>query len=482
VHFQRKESDAQYDGIFYLFRLKDLVRRRGERLVQLFRSGQVKLFLQNYESRIETIRINAIRRAFDRGTLNFDVPFEEHKYQQMKLELDSNDLVTTSPASEEEIRTFIFHKAFWGYRYNPANERYPIQFDEPIDCEYLGVSAQDIRRNVWLLKEQGWLEKVLEGHGRASHRLVTEYESRYLQLRAAAPSQRSREVLEKEPEEFEWDFFISHAHEDKAEIARPLADALKARKVRVWFDEGTLTLGDSLRQSMDRGLARSRFGIVILSPNFFAKHWPQQELNGLATRERAGKKVILPVWHTIGREDVTRESPILADRLAVSTAKGLEEVVRAVLAVIWNGESPVGRYPKYCDFLYWRSAVCHSIGPATYRRGANVRSPDSLPLSSISSDTIIRQMSRLAPVLLFGRHEAKLHLMMSDPLLDTLLQCAAMSIEQVIQFIDEQISRLQRARAALNGTGSGKAEGRGRGPRTMSAAARARIAAAQRAR
>jgi len=57
-----------------------------------------------------------------------------------------------------------------------------------------------------------------------------------------------------------------------------------------------------------------------------------------------------------------------------------------------------------------------------------------------------------------------------------------MSIDQVIRSIDEQISKLQQAKAFLNGTGSGKATGRGRGPRTMSAAARARIAAAQRAR
>jgi len=57
-----------------------------------------------------------------------------------------------------------------------------------------------------------------------------------------------------------------------------------------------------------------------------------------------------------------------------------------------------------------------------------------------------------------------------------------MSIQQVIESLDEQIARLRHARALLNSTGSGKATGKGRGPRTMSAAARARIAAAQRAR
>ena len=67
-----------------------------------------------------------------------------------------------------------------------------------------------------------------------------------------------------------WDVFISHASEDKEAIARPLAEALEGRGLLVWFDEFTLAVGDSLRRSIDHGLANSRFGIVILSP-FFLK-------------------------------------------------------------------------------------------------------------------------------------------------------------------------------------------------------------------
>ena len=64
-----------------------------------------------------------------------------------------------------------------------------------------------------------------------------------------------------------WDVFISHAHEDKTSLAAPLATELQTRNLRVWYDEFTLKVGDSLRRSIDRGLARSRFGIVILSPS-----------------------------------------------------------------------------------------------------------------------------------------------------------------------------------------------------------------------
>ena len=88
----------------------------------------------------------------------------------------------------------------------------------------------------------------------------------------------------------EWDVFISHAWEDKESIARPLAEALRARGLRVWFDEFTLSVGDRLRRSIDRGLANSRDGIVILSPHFFAKEWPQKELDGLIQREDRGKR------------------------------------------------------------------------------------------------------------------------------------------------------------------------------------------------
>jgi TIR domain len=128
-----------------------------------------------------------------------------------------------------------------------------------------------------------------------------------------------------------WDIFISHATEDKEEIARPLADALRARGLRVWYDEFALSLGDSLRKSIDYGIANLRFGVVILSPNFFEKHWPQQELNGLATREVRGGKVILPIWHRVGFADVAASSPTLADKLAVSSDKGLDYVVEQIL-------------------------------------------------------------------------------------------------------------------------------------------------------
>ena len=121
------------------------------------------------------------------------------------------------------------------------------------------------------------------------------------------------------------DVFISHASEDKAEVARPLAEALKAKGLSVWFDEGELTLGDRLRRKIEEGLRISRYGVTILSDSFFRKPWPQAELDALFALERESKK-ILPVWHGLSASDIARYTPLLADRLAVSTDVGIEGV------------------------------------------------------------------------------------------------------------------------------------------------------------
>lgn len=139
----------------------------------------------------------------------------------------------------------------------------------------------------------------------------------------------------------EWDAFISHASEDKESFVRPLAKRLQEHGLRVWFDELTLTVSDSLRRSIDRGLGRSRYSIVVISPDFLKKEWPQKELDGLVAREIEGVKVILPVWHNIGATDIRAYSPTLADRLAVSSSSGLDHVTDQLPRAI--SSEPVGR-------------------------------------------------------------------------------------------------------------------------------------------
>jgi TIR domain len=132
-----------------------------------------------------------------------------------------------------------------------------------------------------------------------------------------------------------WDVFISYASEDKTTAARPLADALKELGITVWIDSFELKIGDSLRRKVDDGLARSRFGVVILSPAFFAKGWPRYELNGLVTRGVLGEQCILPVWHGVTRDDVIAASPSIADKIARSTAEfTIQEIAYEIAEVV----------------------------------------------------------------------------------------------------------------------------------------------------
>lgn len=140
------------------------------------------------------------------------------------------------------------------------------------------------------------------------------------------------------PEDIGYDAFISHASEDKDKLVKPLANALTRMKYRVWYDEFELRVGDSLRKSIDKGLLNSRYGVVVLSPAFFAKKWPQYELNGLTAREVDGHKVVLPVWHMLDRDDVLAYSPTLADKVALSTRKMSIKKVAEALAEVFDSE------------------------------------------------------------------------------------------------------------------------------------------------
>lgn len=132
-------------------------------------------------------------------------------------------------------------------------------------------------------------------------------------------------------EDATWDLFIAHASEDKDEVARPLYDRLTRHGLKVWLDENQLHLGDSLRRKIDEGLAKSRYGLVILSKHFFAKKWPQDELDGLFALEATRGKTILPVWHGVDEKYIAGFSPTLAGKVGVPTSKGLDHVALEVL-------------------------------------------------------------------------------------------------------------------------------------------------------
>ncbi|MCE6007927.1 TIR domain-containing protein [Acinetobacter soli] len=138
--------------------------------------------------------------------------------------------------------------------------------------------------------------------------------------------------FESEPE---YDLFISHASEDKDDFVRPLAETLQELGVKVWYDEFTLKVGDSLRRNIDTGLRNSKYGTVVLSADFIKKEWTNYELDGLVAREMNGHKMILPIWHRISKTEVMNYSPNLADKVALNTAiSTIQEIAEQLADVI----------------------------------------------------------------------------------------------------------------------------------------------------
>ena len=131
-----------------------------------------------------------------------------------------------------------------------------------------------------------------------------------------------------------WDAFLCHASEDKIEFVEPLAEEMRRLGLEVWYDKFVLKVGDSLLRKVDEGLSGSRFGVVVISPDFFRKNWTREELDGLFTLQMEGASRILPVWHKVTKADVIAHSPILAGRFALNSADGIKSVALGLLEVI----------------------------------------------------------------------------------------------------------------------------------------------------
>jgi hypothetical protein len=131
--------------------------------------------------------------------------------------------------------------------------------------------------------------------------------------------------------------FISHDWRDKEDIARPLAVSLAHNLCKVWYDEFSLNIGDSLRDKIEDGLKRCHKCIVILTPHFLANNrWAKREFDSVFTRELVEEKqLFLPIWASISREDVYHYSPMLADRVSVPwDPKNIEDVTRRLLKIL----------------------------------------------------------------------------------------------------------------------------------------------------
>lgn len=175
-----------------------------------------------------------------------------------------------------------------------------------------------------------WLTNTILYENKSIRNLISENEKLFKEIY----DKTVQKLLMKNDKDVSYDYFISHASEDKEDFVRLLAEALRKEGFKVWFDEFELKVGDKLRRAIDKGLANSKFGIVVISPNFFRKNWTQYELDGLVQREMLGEKAILPLWHKVSKDEVMQFSPSLADTVALNTTMfTIEELVKKLSEV-----------------------------------------------------------------------------------------------------------------------------------------------------
>ncbi len=154
----------------------------------------------------------------------------------------------------------------------------------------------------------------------------------------------TEKLVENEGKGF--DLFLAHASEDKA-VARDLYSRFASLGLHVFFDEVSLTVGDSLTERIDAEIHKCGHGVVLLSPSFLAKHkqWTKKELRSLLAKQtRTGKKCLLPVWHNVSSDDVATYSEDLADKVAANTRDGLDRVVEMILQAL-GGPTPTETLP-----------------------------------------------------------------------------------------------------------------------------------------
>ena len=127
------------------------------------------------------------------------------------------------------------------------------------------------------------------------------------------------------------DVFLCHAWDDRAGAAKELHDLLEAKNVSVWFSEKDVALGTSLMREIDKGLAKSRIGIVLVTPMFLdrlrGEGVADKELSALLSTDK-----LIPIVHDTTFEALVNVSPLLAARSGMSTREGSMPDIAAKLA------------------------------------------------------------------------------------------------------------------------------------------------------
>jgi hypothetical protein len=130
------------------------------------------------------------------------------------------------------------------------------------------------------------------------------------------------------------DFFISHASEDKDSLVRELANNLMMNGALVFYDEYSIKLGDSLSDSINKGITNSDHAIIVLSKYFFEKGWTNAELQALFNKSIRENFKMLIVYHEVDHSQVSDKYPLLADIKGINSSVGIEKISQALFEAI----------------------------------------------------------------------------------------------------------------------------------------------------
>lgn len=213
------------------------------------------------------------------------------------------------------------------------------------DSADLGKKIADKRKK--RTEEFQKLQKAQEQENKkqqdANRRIQQSYERQIAALTNQLTINNTHSIVEtsEDSDKEEYDVFVSHAWEDKESFVEEFVSELEKLGLKVWYDKSQMKLGDSMRQKIDTGLKKSRFGIVVLSPDYIkdGKYWTKTELDGLFQLESINGKMIIPIWHNLQKKEVMAYSPTIAGRLAASTAISTpEEIAKQIKELFEEGE------------------------------------------------------------------------------------------------------------------------------------------------
>lgn len=155
------------------------------------------------------------------------------------------------------------------------------------------------------------------------------------QVLALTPVRNSVEIMARRPELR--DVFLCHAWDDRQGAAKELHDLLESRGVTVWFSEKDVGLGVPLMRAIDKGLANSRIGIVLVTPALLrrlpAEGIADKELSALLARDR-----LVPIVHGTTYEALREVSPLLGSRSGLSTEEDSIAIVAGKVAELVSVE------------------------------------------------------------------------------------------------------------------------------------------------